>query len=349
MTIHEVLSNSQNSNDASSGNRPVPSQRASSLHCQRTGETMLNRGVAGAMAQDQAYAAHTAGPRDPATKVYLLDMITNDMWLRPHALAGKQWFADFLCSCAVGALFGVKKTARNGADSTVGTWINTQVDALGMYATVAGAKKTFTVSGPAVAVCWIADNHTASQGVFEVRIDGLLVDTVRVYTGLDLSPYGTTYNGLRYGPATRLYETDEGVHVIEVKCISSGSNAYLSYVAGLGDQITFPKVFIGTGSKLNGVDDVISGQYRQIVLDFVERLAGLGLPVKAIDTWSALDPNLHFMPDGIHWNATGQVVVEQLMCDAEREPQTLTFPTVNGTTLSIQLNASGVAVSWTEI
>lgn len=345
MTTHEVLSNSQNSNDASSGNRPNPNQRASYLHCQRTGDTMLNRGASGAMTEDQAFAAHTAAARDPSSKIYLLDLVTNDARLRPSTPAGKQWFLDFLTSCAIGALFGSKKTARTGADSTLGTWTNTSVDSLGMYATASGAKKAFVVNGKAVAVCWFADNHTASQGVFEVRIDGVLVDTVHVYTGIELSPYGSTYNGLRYGPATRIYETTAGAHTVEVKCISSGTNAYLSYVAGLGDQPAFPKLYIGTGSKCTGVDDLISGQYRQIVLDLVARLSSLGLPVKAVDTWSALDPALHYMTDGIHWNAAGHVVVEQLMCAAEREPVTLTYPTAWNTTLTVNIDADGVVTS----
>ena len=343
MSIHEVLSNSQNDASASAGNRPNPNQRASYLHCQRTGDTMINRGASGAMTQDQAFATHGLSVCPPDAKVWLVDLLTNDMRLRPQNAAGQQWIKDFMTACIVGRLFLNKKTARAGAASSSGTWANTQVDNFGMYATSSGAKKTFNASGKAIAVCWFADYNSASQGVFEIRIDGTLRDTVNIYI-----PYGNTYNGLRYGPAARVYDCGPGSHTVEVKCVSNGTNAYLSYVAGIDGQTTPKKLFVGTGSKCAGVPDSFSASCRQMVIDHVTYLSGLGFAVKVLDTWSALDPALHFMPDAIHWNAAGESVVEQLMCAAEREPQTLTYPTEWGTTMTIHINIDGIITSYEE-
>lgn len=302
---------------------------------------MVNRGASGAMAQDQSYAGHSLPARAADTRVWLLDLLTNDMRIRPQTALGKQWTKDFMTACLSHALFGVKKTARSGAAATVGTWANTQVDNLGMYATANGAKKTFNVTGEAVSVCWLADHHSSSQGVFEVRIDGVLVDTVNIYI-----PFGSTQNGLRYGHAARIYAVEDGAHSVEVTSITSGTNAYLSYVAGSGDQTPIPKCYLGTGTKCAGVPDVYSGECRQMVLDLTAFLSGLGLPVKSVDTWAAIAPSLHMMPDGIHWNAAGQVAAFYEMLSASAEPQTLSWPVSGGGTLIVTLDANGVVTGY---
>jgi hypothetical protein len=350
MTIHEVLSNSQNDTSASGGNRPAPSQRASYLRCQQSGDTLLNRGASGATAEDQSFATYALPARATDTKVYFLDLLTNDMYFRPRTAAGKRWFQNFLTACVSHAVMGMKQTARTGANSTTGVWSNTQVDSLGMQTTAAGAAKTFYVSGKAVVVCWLADNHASSQGRFEVWIDDDLVDTIDTYTGTDLSPYGTTPNGLRYGHAARIYDGySDARHIVSIKSIVGGSAAYLSYVAGTNEQPITPKVFIGTGAKIGGVPDAETAPYRQIVLDLVTRLSEVGIRAKAIDTWSALDPALHLMPDGIHWNSAGQIVVRDLMTAAESEPKELRFQTQRGTNLVIRLDPNGIVTSYTEL
>lgn len=341
MSLHEVFSNSQNDASTIGTNRPPPYQRASYLFCQEQGLTMVNRGASGAMTQDQSYAGYNLPARAADTRVWLLDVLTNDMYFRPQTAVGKQWTKDFMTACLSHALFGVKKTAISGAVSTVGAWSNTPVDALGMLTKVAGAKKTFEVAGEAVSVCWLADYHVASQGVFEIRIDGNLVDTVNIYI-----PFGNTRNGLRWGHAARIYAVEDGAHTVEVTSIANGTSAYLSYVAGSGDQPTMPKCYLGTGTKCATVPDAYSGECRQMVLDHVAFLSGLGLPVKAVDTWAAIAPYAHMMPDGIHWNAAGQVAVRDAMIAAAAEPQVLSWPISGGGTLVVNLDASGAVTSY---
>lgn len=341
--MHEVFSNSQNDTSASAGNRPAPNQRPSALFCAESGDTMVNRGASGAMTQDQSFVGHNLPARAAGTSVWFLELLTNDMYFRPKTAVGKQWSRDFLAACISHALFGVKKTARSGADATTGAWSNTPVDTLGMQTVGAGASKKFTVSGPIISVCWLADHHTASQGVFEIRIDGALVDTVNTFV-----PFGNTQNGLRYGHAARLYPVTAGQHIVEVKCVSNGTAAYLSYVAGSGDQASFPKCFVGTGSQIATVPTAYSAECRQMVLDLCASLFDKGLPVKAVDTWSVINPASHMMPDGVHWNAPGAAAVCSAMQTAAAEPKTLHFPLASGGVLSVNLDENGVCTSYSE-
>lgn len=352
MTILDITGNSNSADDAGSGNRPPVAQRWPALRIAATGETKVNRAFSGDMAQDQAYKAMGV-VRAAGTKAVVLCDINDARFI---SVSRVDRYKDILMRIIGDIVLPTRNTVRSAAVTKTGSWANTQVDGIGMYATTPGAKCTSVINGTTAYVGVLVDNHSASQGVTaDVYVDGVFKGTITSDNmGVNNVNGGNTYNNLRYGPALfRFPGLAAGNHTVEVVVTSSGKNMYLSYFAGNGGQPATAGVQVGNMYKLNatgqaaiGVTDAIATAFRDAAKSIIDAMAADGFNVTLANTFSAIDPNSHLMPDGIHWNAAGQAAVKVAL-DPAPTPVTEHWPMLNGNTLNVTF-LNGVVQTYSE-
>ena len=318
MTILDVTGNSNSAGDAGSGNRPPVAQRWPWLRVAASGETMVNRAYSGDMAQDQAFKAMGIVRASTTRAVVICDI--NDA--RFVNLSRVDRYADFIRRIIGDIVLPVRKTWRSANITKTGAWANTQVDPIGMFANTAGVKASGIVNGTSVYVGLLVDNHTMSDDVSaDVYIDGVNKGAITCDNlGVNIGS-GNTYNGLRYGPTLKRFSgLAAGAHTVEVRMTTTGKNQYMAYIAGSADQPATARTLVGNGYELNatgqasfGVTPAISQAFRAAAEGVVAEFAADGFTVLTLDTFNTIDPALHLMPDGLHWNAAGHTAVKNII------------------------------------
>lgn len=288
------------------------------------------------MAADQAWLLYGVPP--VVDRDYLISLGTNDAQHYGTNATKRDAYAAFLRAIAVWCGAPTRFTARSGGMALTGTWADTPVNSIGKMTTNNGATATKTVNGTAVYVAVIIQNLASSQSVFEVRIDGVLVDTITL-SGVTI---GNTIVGRSYAPACyRFGGLDDGPHVVQVKSIS-GNALFLEWIAG-SDQQAKPGVFVAdvvkrtaTGYASSGNSDSNVADYGAAAFAVADELALDGLNVSKVPLNAVFDPSLHLQPDGIHYNTAGHPVVKDAFKEviAPVEPvETITYPYRGGSVI----------------
>ena len=286
-------------------------QRYATLLANNLGRPMVNRAKNGDMAADQGQKAIAV--KRPLGDIATLMVGVNDQRIYQASVVKRGYYIAYLRRLILDATATVRKTGRSTAIAKSGTWSNTVVNNFGVTTTQKGAKATATVSGTAVYIGTIIQNHAVAKGVAQVRIDGVLKGTI---TSDGTGDGGmTTANGLSYGPAAfRFGGLSSGNHKVELTVTSAnGQNFRLDYIAGNANQ-TGVKTFVSNVIRMNaygykkygGSDSSVSA-FNTDIATLMSALAGDGLQAYLVNNWSQINPATHLLTDGIHPNAAGHV------------------------------------------
>lgn len=325
------------SGDSNSRGHNLPAgQDWPTLLADALGTTKTVIGSSGHMAADQAWLMYGVSP--VIDRDYLISIGTNDAQHYGADTTKRNAYAAFLRAIAVWCGAPTRFTARSGGMAFAGTWTDTPVNSIGRMTTNNGATATKTVNGTAVYVAVIIQNLASSQSIFEVRIDGVLVDTITL-SGVAI---GNTLIGRSYAPACfRFGGLAAGSHVVQVKSIS-GNALFLEWIAG-SDQSAKPGVFIadivkrvatGYASTPSTNSDANVADYGAAAFAVADELALDGLNVSKVPLNAVFNPATHLQADGIHYNTSGQGVVKDAFKDVVSpiEPvETITYPYRGGT------------------
>lgn len=327
-----------------------PGQGWFSLLAASLGVSKTLIGSGGHMAADQAWLLYGVPP--VVDRDYLISLGTNDAQHYGASATKCDAYAAFLRAIAVWCGAPTRFTARSGGMTLTGTWADTPVNSIGKMTTNNGATATKTVNGTAVYIGVIIQNLASSQSVFEVRIDGVLVDTITL-SGVAI---GNTLIGRSYAPACyRFGGLSSGPHVVQIKSIS-GNALFLEWIAG-SDQSAKPGVFVadvvkrtdtGYASTPSTNNDANVADYGAAAFAVADELALDGLNVSKVPLNAVFNPSIHLQADGIHYNTSGQVVVKDAFKNvvSPTEPvEMITYPYRGGTvTLEIS-NGEAVKIS----
>ncbi|MEY9328234.1 GDSL-type esterase/lipase family protein [Sinorhizobium fredii] len=282
-------------------------QRYATLLANSLSRTIVSRAKSGDMAADQAQKAISQARA--STSIATIMVGTNDERVYGTSSVRRGYYIAFLRRLVLDAAAPVRKTGRSTAVAKVGTWFNTQVNTIGITTTQKGAKATATVSGTAVYIGTILQNHPSARGVAQVKIDGQIVGTV----SSDGTGGMNTYNGLSYGSAAfRFGGLSNGTHKVELTVTSaSGQNFRLDYISGNGGQAGV-KTFVSNiirktaygYAKVGGSDANVSA-YNADIATLISTLDSDSLGVYLVNNWSGFNPATHLLPDGVHPNPAG--------------------------------------------
>ncbi|MGV4796114.1 hypothetical protein [Rhizobium sp. F40D2] len=264
----------------------------------------------GHMAADQSWLTYGVTPA--ASKDYLVSIGTNDAQIYGADAVKMAAYVNFLRDIVLWCAAPSKVIARGGGVAYSGSWTDTSVNTIGKNTVASGATATVTVSGTAVYISYILQNHAPSEGVFEVRIDGVLYETITT----NGTVVGNTQIGRSYAPAAiRIGGLSAGAHIVEIKSISA-KTFFLEWVAG-SDQPSKPRVFVAniaersaTGYGTSTNNDANVSAYGAAAFAMIDDLIADGLAVSKIDINSVFDPAIHLQADGIHYNPTGHIAVK---------------------------------------
>lgn len=282
------------------------SQRYSTQLATALGLPEVNRGKNNDMAADQAHKA-TIATRVAGDKATIM-VGTNDERTYGVNATKLGYYIGYLRRLAFDAVAPTRNYARTAAVSKTGPWANTQVNSFGMNTTTSGSTATAAVTGTSVYIGHIIQDHPSTQGVAEVRVDGVLVGTVSS-NGAGMK----TANNLTYGPAvTRFSGFSAGAHTVEVKVVSaSGYYFFLDFIAGNAGQ-NGAKAFVSNVIRMNatgyanyGGSDANVSNYNAAIASMISHFTTDGLPVYLVNNWAAIDPAADLLPDGIHPDADG--------------------------------------------
>nr|WP_080577238.1 SGNH/GDSL hydrolase family protein [Sinorhizobium fredii] len=284
-------------------------QRYATLSANSLSRTIVSRAKSGDMAADQGQKAIAIkrGSGDIAT----IMVGVNDQRIYRASVVKRGYYIAFLLRLILDSTATVRKTGRSTAIAKYGTWSNTAVNNFGVTTTLKSAKATATVSGTAVYIGSIIQNHPAAKGVAQVRIDGVLKGTI----SSDGTGDGgmTTANGLAYGPAAfRFGGLSPGNHKVELTVTSAnGQNFRLDYIAGNANQ-TGVKTFVSNVIRMNaygyakfGGSDSSVAAFNADIATLIDTLSDDGLDAFLVNNWAAINPATHLLPDGVHPNPAG--------------------------------------------
>jgi lysophospholipase L1-like esterase len=270
---------------------------------------LVNRAVNGAQAGDQAFAAYSFAPN--AADVHIVQAGTNDQWRYGADATKLGYFAAALRSLIVTCTAPSKVTARSGGMTFSGSWDNTIVNQIGKNTTGIGNKATAMVSGTAVYVQVILQDHPHAWAKASVKIDGVTVGMIDAMCAGVL-----THNGLGYPPGMfRFAGLSDGPHTVEVEVTTSGKYFYVDWIAGSA-QSAKPAVYVGNVPRMSaaayaglGGSDANVAAYNAAIAAIVAELAGDGLNVHGVDTYAVVSPSSDLLPDGVHPNVGGHLKI----------------------------------------
>lgn len=259
-------------------------------------------GNSGHMAADQSWRLYPVLASDE--NIYTIMLGTNDAQHYGTNATKRQAFINFMRAIMVWCTSPSKVIARSGPTLS-GAWSNTPVNSIGLMTTTANSTLTATVTGSTVYVGYILQNLAASEGIFEVRVDGVLKATVST----NGTAIGNTLIGQPYAPAClRISGLSDEPHVLQIKSLDSRA-VFIEWVAG-STQPSAPKVYVGNVIKRssaaygNGNSDANVQAYNTAIVALIAELASDGKDIRAVDTYSVIVPATHLQADGIHLNSS---------------------------------------------
>ncbi len=265
-------------------------------------------GGSGHMAADQSWRLYPVVASDE--NIYTIMLGTNDAQHYGTNATKRQAFINFMRAIMVWCTSPSKVIARSGPTVT-GAWSNTPVNSIGLMTTTPNSTLTANVSGSTVYVGYILQNLAASEGIFEVRVDGVLKATVAT----NGTAIGNTLIGQPYAPAClRISGLTDEPHVVQIKSLDSRA-VFIEWIAG-SSQPSSPKVYVGNVIKRsasaygNGNSDANVQAYNTAIAALIAELASDGKDISAVDTYSAIVPATHLQADGIHLNTSGHVAIK---------------------------------------
>lgn len=293
------------------GHGVTTAQRYATLLANSLGRPIVSRAKNGDMSADQGQKAIAV--RRASGDIATIMVGVNDQRIYRASTIKRGYYIAYLRRLILDATATVRKTGRSTAIAKSGTWSNTVVNTFGVTTTQKGAKATATVSGTAVYIGTIIQNHPSAKGTAQVRIDGVLKGTI----SSDGTGDGgmTTANGLSYGPAAfRFGGLSSGNHKVELTVTSAnGQNFRLDYIAGNTSQ-TGVKTFVSNVIRMNaygyakfGGSDASVAAFNTDIATLIDTLSDDGLKVYPVNNWATINPATHLLPDGIHPNAAGHV------------------------------------------
>lgn len=287
---------------------PTALQRWADRLAYYAGVSLNNQALGSRMSADMAYAMYGVTP-GPAN-VLLLN--TNDAAIWGPYSAKRAAALDAVRALVAWNAAPSRVNARSMSVS--GYWLNTPLagNAVGLYNPPGypGATLSGSVSGTAVYVQFIQQNGNDFQ--CEVRIDGVLVDTING----NGTAVGCTYVGNSAWPAARRYGgLSAGSHTVQLKPINAGQYAFIDAIYG-SDQATKPNVVIckvpyrtAAGyAMFAGNSDANIDTFNAALAALVSEFAGDGLNVSMVD--AGTNPATDLQGDGVHPAKAGDLKIE---------------------------------------
>jgi len=296
------------------------------------GAVLKNNAVSSSMAADQVFKMGNKSGGDITT----IMLGTNDTSIYgngTNAAERRKNYINCLRTMAV-CSSGVKITTAEKMTLT-GTWnFNENSFSGGAWSSDNTATATTTVSGTAVYVCYDQFSTPSNNSVFEVWIDGSLVETVT----LDSSKLVNTYLNKNLEAVTLRYGgLAAGSHTVLIKNKSSSpTNFQLNFVAGSAvnpSGLKKPVFFMNTAIKTTytGTDSTANATaYCGALATMGSELKTDGLNVNVVDVNGAIISS-DLYSDGVHWIASGHTKAYNLLLSsilANAYPATTVTPPV---------------------
>lgn len=266
-----------------------------------------NTAVNGDQAGDMSYEIQSNHVEE-SERTYTMMIGTNDHRTYKDDIVKQGFFKSFLRQSLAWMALPTRTNARSVNVVETGIWADTGANAIGRVTTELGATATCSVTGTGVYIGYIIQNSLSSEGVADVRIDGILVGTISIYGQMD------TVNGRTFAPAAAYFGglTDTS-HTVEITVTSSGENFYLDYVAGSPQPP--PKLIVSNIIKMSdaayatyGTSEANVIAYNTIISDVISEFASDGVAITAVDNYIDIDP-LTDLSDGVHPNDTGHAII----------------------------------------
>jgi lysophospholipase L1-like esterase len=258
----------------------------------------------GDMAADQSWRIY--GMAADPTKDTTIMLGANDAQIYGASAVKREAAINFLRNVVVWSMCQTKVNARSM--TATGSWSNTPVNSIGRVSAVAGSTLEATVSGTAVYVSYILQNLGASEGQFDVLIDGVVMKTVT----LNGTQVGNTQNGRSYsGACIRIGGLAPGSHTVKI-VTKNGNSCHIDYVAG-SDQPSDPRVFVADVLKRSIASYGASGNSDANVAaynaDYATMIADLASDGHSVLPVHFPDITLADLNDGLHPNDSGHAKI----------------------------------------
>jgi lysophospholipase L1-like esterase len=275
--------------------------------------TPANLAVSGSQAAEVSKAVQSSGPDPDAT--YTIMIGTNDHRHYKTDTAKQEYFRKFFRQSLAWLALPDKCKGRDTCMTYTGSWGNTVANSFGKVSNQSGAAAEATVSGTAVYVCYILQNHSLALSSASVEIDSVSAGTIG--SGA-VSPPMNTVKGSTYASACQRYAgLSAGAHDVKITVTSSGKNLYLDYIAG-SSQASAPKILVSNiiqmssaGYSTYGTSLANVNAYNAIIEDVMSEFPGVIL----IDNFTSIDP-VADLADGIHPNNAGHAKINANFMDA---------------------------------
>lgn len=311
------------------------------------GMTRQNYAVGGDMAADQSARTQLATlvPGDVGTIMVGI----NDHKIYKGDVNKHAHYKAFLRRIVGNFVHPTRASAR--ASSKTGAWSNSD-SATGIFSNTLGDKVSDTVQGRYVSVGYIVHAYAGcvgSQG--DVYIDGALAGS---YSCDGLTAPMNSLNGAAWGCALKTFDTGvDGPHTVEVRVGVAGKRVYVDDFRGsnqpsvkvrVGKVIEMgPVAYSSVGSSPTNV-----AALNAIIDDVVADFQSMGHDVYIVNTHDSLNNTTDLASDQVHPNDIGHGKLFDVFKTAVTGPYDVTYPTVNGETLTIHFTANGLAESWSE-
>ncbi len=254
---------------------------------------------------------------DTTDRVSIYQEGTNDVPSGITAPRLEYWSQAHLAGLAFLALTDESKTRRADAETT-GTWTN---DVIASMTATAAATITFTTSGTVAYICHVLHAGDAVTGQFSLTTDGVSQGTFDTAASEQMSGLVT------YGPG---FIRIAGLAPSEHTHVLTWVSGTVSFVWAAGNDGVGPAVFCGNVIPQSGgyLAAQIEAFNDQTAAD-VALLAGDGLEVFAVDSWSSILSSEE-TPDSVHPNDVGHAhladvylaVMEPVVPDPPVDPPT---------------------------
>lgn len=271
-----------------------------------------NKAIAGNMAYDGSIIIFNTNIVSTDTSFYLIG--TNDEAIYKESAIALDAFSKCIKSQYAWLGLSDKVLARSSEVTYTGNWVNSQATNIGKRTdgVTTGGKASFNLTGSVIYINTIITANVS--GVMNVLVDGIVKSTINIYANCPTTIKGTTVG-------TQLLRIDglsNEQHLVEIVCVSG-----YAYFEWAGVPAHDAKVYVispfrktPNGYEATGGSEYGQRQYWQATKDAVELLAGDGLNIQWIDTYSTINAPADTTTDGVHLSDYGhRVLAEKIISE----------------------------------
>jgi lysophospholipase L1-like esterase len=271
------------------------------------GTNLVNYAISSSQASDQAYVAQGHTPTDQ--NIYGVMLGVNDVTVYGDNTVKRQAFKDHMR--ALVAWLSLPARTAGAAMAKAGSW--SPFAPIGSYTFDVGGNGSGSSQGSSLYVGFRNQVSADSEGVSEIRVDGVLKAT-RQGNGVAVGPTtlgsstsNPNYHGRTYGPqCVRIPNLGNGGHSVEVRNTLASKATLLESIAG-SDQEQNPQIFLLNIPTRTG-DPAWRTGYNQALSDLASEFVADGRNVVLVDIASEINSSDLFT-DGLHINAAGHAKI----------------------------------------